>query len=67
MNLGRFPRLRFGHLPTPLEPLENLSRELGGPDIWIKRDDCTGLPPVETKPANSNPDGEAKGKTPTSY
>ena len=43
MNLGRFPRLRFGHLPTPLEPLENLTRELGGPDIWIKRDDCTGL------------------------
>jgi L-cysteate sulfo-lyase len=27
--------------PTPLEPLTNLSRHLGGPDIWIKRDDCT--------------------------
>jgi len=43
MNLGRFPRLRFGHLPTPLEYLENLTRELGGPEIWIKRDDCTGM------------------------
>ena len=36
-------RLRFAHLPTPLEPLERLSKELGGPGIYIKRDDCTGL------------------------
>ena len=43
MNLSRFPRLRYGHLPTPLEYLENLSRELNGPHIWIKRDDCTGM------------------------
>jgi len=43
MYLARFPRLRFAHLPTPLEPLERLSAHLGGPDIWIKRDDCTGL------------------------
>ncbi|MBS7809356.1 D-cysteate sulfo-lyase [Roseococcus pinisoli] len=43
MNLARFPRVRLGHMPTPLEPMENLSRLLGGPDIWIKRDDCTGL------------------------
>ena len=43
MNLGRFPRLRFAHLPTPLDPLPNLTRELGGPDIYIKRDDQTGL------------------------
>jgi len=43
MHLARFPRLHFAHLPTPLEPLENLSRALGGPEIWIKRDDCTGL------------------------
>ena len=43
MNLARFPRLRFGHFPTPLELLENLTRELGGPEIWIKRDDCTGM------------------------
>lgn len=43
MLLSRFPRLKFAHLPTPLEPLDNLSRLLGGPRIWIKRDDCTGL------------------------
>ena len=43
MNLAHFPRLRFAHLPTPLEHLENLSRELNGPEIWIKRDDCTGM------------------------
>lgn len=43
MDLSRFPRLRFAHLPTPLEPMENLSRALGGPALWIKRDDCTGL------------------------
>jgi L-cysteate sulfo-lyase len=43
MNLACFPRLRLAHLPTPLEPLPNLTRELNGPEIWIKRDDCTGL------------------------
>jgi len=29
MNLGRFPRVRFAHLPTPLEHLPNLSRNPG--------------------------------------
>ena len=43
MNLARFPRIRLGHLPTPLEPMENLTRHLGGPRLWIKRDDATGL------------------------
>jgi L-cysteate sulfo-lyase len=43
MNLARFPRVHFAHLPTPLEHLPRLSAELGGPDIWIKRDDCTGM------------------------
>lgn len=43
MHLARFPRVHLAHLPTPLEPLERLSKELGGPEIWIKRDDCTGL------------------------
>lgn len=43
MHIARFPRLNFAHLPTPLEPLTRLSRELGGPNIWVKRDDCTGL------------------------
>lgn len=43
MHLSRFERLRFAHLPTPLEPMKRLSAHLAGPDIWIKRDDCTGL------------------------
>lgn len=43
MHLARFPRLSLGHFPTPLEALPNLSRYLGGPHIYIKRDDCTGL------------------------
>ncbi|MDX6749554.1 D-cysteine desulfhydrase [Geminicoccaceae bacterium 1502E] len=43
MHLARFPRLHFAHLPTPLEPMESLSRVLGGPRLWVKRDDCTGL------------------------
>ena len=43
MHLSRFPRLHFAHLPTPLEPMERISSVLGGPNIWIKRDDCTGL------------------------
>lgn len=37
------PRLRFAHLPTPIEPLPRLSTALGGPQLWIKRDDQTGL------------------------
>lgn len=43
MHLARFPRYRLGHFPTPLERLDRLSAALGGPEIWIKRDDCTGL------------------------
>lgn len=43
MHLARFPRIFLAHLPTPLERLDRLSKELGGPEIWIKRDDCTGL------------------------
>lgn len=43
MHLARFPRVHLAHLPTPLERLDRLTKELGGPEIWIKRDDCTGL------------------------
>lgn len=42
-TIRQFPRMKLGHLPTPLEPMDRLSEELGGPRIWIKRDDCTGL------------------------
>lgn len=43
MHLSRFPRVVLSHAPTPLEPLTRLSAHLGGPTIYIKRDDCTGL------------------------
>ncbi|ALN71228.1 D-cysteine desulfhydrase [Aureimonas sp. AU20] len=43
MNLARFPRIFLAHLPTPLERLDRLTKALGGPEIWVKRDDCTGL------------------------
>ena len=36
-------RFHLAHLPTPLEPMERLSETLGGPRLWIKRDDQTGL------------------------
>jgi L-cysteate sulfo-lyase len=43
MHLSRFPRVALAHLPTPIEHLSRLSEALGGPDIFVKRDDCTGL------------------------
>jgi len=47
MHLARFNPLRFAHLPPPLEPMPRLSEALatpgGGPELWVKRDDCTGL------------------------
>jgi D-cysteine desulfhydrase family pyridoxal phosphate-dependent enzyme len=42
MNLDQ-QRLSLGFLPTPLMPLPRLSKALGGPQIWMKRDDQTGL------------------------
>ncbi len=49
MHLARFPRVKLCHAPTPLEFMPNLTRALSdeiggaGPQLWIKRDDCTGL------------------------
>ena len=43
MHLAAYPRIRLGHFPTPLEPMPNLTRHLGGPNLYVKRDDCTGL------------------------
>ena len=40
--VDRFPRIRLGHTPTPLEAAPNLGSVLGI-ELWIKRDDCTGL------------------------
>lgn len=41
--LGKLPRVPLADLPTPLEPCPRLSRELGGPELWVKREDQTGL------------------------
>lgn len=43
MQIARLPRRRYTPHPTPIQKLERLSRALGGPEIWIKRDDLTGL------------------------
>lgn len=43
LDVSKLPRFRLAHLPTPMHPLKRLSAYLGGPEIWIKRDDCTGL------------------------
>lgn len=43
MHLSRFPRVKLCHTPTPLEKMGNLTKLLGGPTLWIKRDDCTGI------------------------
>ena len=43
MDLSQFPRVSLAHLPTPLEFMPRLTERLGGPEIYVKRDDCTGL------------------------
>ncbi len=43
MNLARFPRRRLAQIPTPLSYLPRFSSVLAGPEIWVKRDDQTGL------------------------
>ena len=49
MDLARFPRRHYSPGPTPLEFLPNFTRALGGPDVWIKRDDLLGLAPGGNK------------------
>lgn len=41
--LERIARIPLGYWPTPIHPIENLSRALGGPKLWVKRDDLSGL------------------------
>ena len=43
MHLARFPRIKLAHLPTPLEFMPRLTEHLQGPNLYVKRDDCTGL------------------------
>lgn len=40
---SHLPHLPLAHTPTPLEPLPRLSAALGGPRLYVKRDDQTGL------------------------
>ena len=56
MDLARFPRRRYTHAPTPIEPLPHFTKALAascpggvGPEIWIKRDDLLGLFPGGNK------------------
>jgi len=43
MQIEKLPRFPLAQLPTPVDKLPRLSRELDGPDLLIKRDDQTGL------------------------
>ena len=43
MKLFDLPKRTYTEFATPLEPLPRLSKTLGGPEIWIKRDDQLGL------------------------
>lgn len=43
MSLARFPRVRVASLPTPLQELSRFRKEIGGPRLFMKRDDNTGL------------------------
>ncbi len=42
-TLDAAPRFALGHWPTPLEPCHRLQEAVGGPLVWLKRDDCSGL------------------------
>ena len=42
-RLERLSRLGLARLPTPLEPLPRLTAHFGGPELWIKREDASGL------------------------
>jgi hypothetical protein len=41
--IDKLARVQIAHLPTPLEFCPRLTKALGGPQIWLKLDDCTGL------------------------
>jgi len=41
--MKELPRVRFAHLPTPIEEMRRLSEALAGPRLLVKRDDQTGL------------------------
>ena len=59
---SNLPRLPLAHLPTPLEAMPRLSEALGGPRLWIKRDDQTGLATLDKIAAAGTADGGQDGK-----
>src|SRR5262249_15125596 len=52
-HAARLPRLELAHLPTPLEETPRFAERLGGPRVFIRRDDCPGLLPGGTKPRHN--------------
>jgi 1-aminocyclopropane-1-carboxylate deaminase/D-cysteine desulfhydrase-like pyridoxal-dependent ACC family enzyme len=42
-SLDNFPRVPLGVFPTPLDPCPRLSEAIGPVEIYVKRDDLTGL------------------------
>ncbi len=42
-ELPEWPRATLAQLPTPIHRLDNFGKQLNGPELWIKRDDLTGL------------------------
>lgn len=49
MDISRFPRRQYTQGFSPIEFLPNFTRALGGPKVWIKRDDMLGLAPGGNK------------------
>ena len=43
MNIHDIPRVDLGFFPTPVHRLERLSEQFPGVELWMKRDDQTGL------------------------
>ncbi len=43
IDFDQYPRVPLCHQPTAIEAMPRLSAHLGGPQLFIKRDDCTGL------------------------
>lgn len=43
MGYEVLPRVSLANLPTPIEEAKNLRKAIGGPRLFIKRDDLTGL------------------------
>ena len=41
--IAKRPRAALAQLPTPIHQLDNFQAQLDGPELWIKRDDLTGL------------------------